>query len=159
MRRLAGGFFLPGGSAVTVNRRLARYSLRAIIPDSISRRKECEKRYRGWLRFDRPGRIDARDIAGRVRAIDVQRGEPASGNRRASIGSPGEVEALVGMIVRAPVRRPSVHPAGEPYYWLTIWLTDGTTLGRPYFADTSELMGGVVLPVEVRATLDRYPAN
>jgi hypothetical protein len=76
-----------------------------------------------------------------------------------SITSPRDVEALVDMITRAPMRRPSVHPAGEPYYWLTIWLADGTSLGRPYFADTSELMGGVAVPVELRAIVDRYLAQ
>ena len=38
----------------------------------------------------------------------------------------------------------------------TFWLTDGTTLRRPYFVETSELMDGVILPVEFRRILDRY---
>ena len=48
---------------------------------------------------------------------------------------------------------------GEPEYWLTIWLADGTTLGRPYFGDTGELMGGLAVPPEFRAILDRYLPN
>ena len=45
---------------------------------------------------------------------------------------------------------------GEPRYWLTFWLTDGTTLGRPYFPDSGELLGGVVLPAEFRALVEGH---
>ena len=31
-----------------------------------------------------------------------------------------------------------------------------TTLGRPYFVETSELLGGVILPREFRTLLERY---
>ncbi len=98
------------------------------------------------------------DIAGKVRAIDVQRGEPtpAAPGSPVTIASRADVDALVDMIVRSPVRRPEPHAFGEPRYWITFWLTDGTTLGRPYFVDTSELLGGVVLPPEFRRTAERY---
>jgi hypothetical protein len=66
------------------------------------------------------------------------------------------VDALVDLIVHAPMRRPLAHAVGETRYWLTLWLTDGTSLGRPYFVETSELLGGVVMPAEFRAILDRY---
>ncbi len=36
------------------------------------------------------------------------------------------------------------------------WLADGTTLGRPYFVETRELMGGVILPEEFGRILERY---
>ena len=39
---------------------------------------------------------------------------------------------------------------------LTLWLHDGTSLGRPFFVETSELLGGVVMPAGFRAILDRY---
>jgi hypothetical protein len=98
------------------------------------------------------------DIAGKVRAIDVQRGEPtpAAPGTPVKITPPRDVETLVDMIVQSPVRRPQAHAFGEPRYWLTFWLTDGTTLGRPYFVETSELMGGVVLPGEFARLLERY---
>ena len=98
------------------------------------------------------------DIASKVRAIDVQRGEPtaAAPGTPIKITSPRDVETLVDVIVHSPVRRPQAHAFGEPRYWLTFWLTDGTTLGRPYFVETSELMGGVVLPVEFARMLARY---
>jgi hypothetical protein len=101
---------------------------------------------------------DLFDIAGKVRAIDVQRGEPTPvvGSRPVTIRAPEDVDALVDLIVHAPMRRPVAHPVGEMRYWLTLWLHDGTSLGRPYFVETSELLGGVVVPGGFRAILDRY---
>jgi len=149
----AGAAFMPAGTRMYAVRGYATdFRLAAVVGDRILL-------YQAWLNPRAKVGGDLLDIAGRARAIDVQRGDPAPGNRRVSIKLPRDVEALVDMITHAPVRRPSVHPAGEPYYWLTIWLADGTTLGRPYFADTSELMGGVAVPVEVRAILDRYLAE
>jgi hypothetical protein len=63
---------------------------------------------------------------------------------------------LVDMIVRGAAQRPQAHAFGEPRYWLTFWLADGTTLGRPYFVETRELMGGVILPEEFGRILERY---
>jgi hypothetical protein len=69
------------------------------------------------------------------------------------------VDALVDMIVRGPARRPLPHAVGETRYWLTFWLADGTTLGRAYFPEAGELMGGVIVAGEFRALLDRYLAR
>jgi hypothetical protein len=101
---------------------------------------------------------DLYDLAGKVRAIDVQRGEPRPSTARspATIGTARDVEGLVEMLVRSPVQRPQAHAFGEPRYWLTFWLTDGTTLERAYFVETRELMGGVVLPAEFAPILERY---
>jgi hypothetical protein len=98
------------------------------------------------------------DIDGKVRAIDVQRGEPnpAAPRDPVRVSSPRDIDALVEMIVRGAVQRPQAHAFGEPRYWLTFWLADGTTLGRPYFVETRELMGGVVLPEEFTHILERY---
>lgn len=97
------------------------------------------------------------DIAGKVRAVGVQRGELAAPRKgSATIVSPADADALVDMVVGGTVRRPQAHAFGEPRYWLTFWLADGTTLGRPYFVETSELMGGVVLPGEFGKILERY---
>jgi hypothetical protein len=97
-------------------------------------------------------------IAGKVRAIDVQRGQPAVGAPRTpkTITSPSDVEALVEMIVRGAMRRPRAQAFGDTRYWLTFWLTDGTVLERPYYPEGGELMGGVVVPAEFRALLERY---
>jgi hypothetical protein len=97
-------------------------------------------------------------IAGRVRAIDVQRGEPtwASAGIPVRISSPRDADLLVDLIVRSAVSRPQAHAFGEARYWLTFWLSDGTTLGRPYFVETRELMGGVLLPEDFTRILERY---
>jgi len=106
---------------------------------------------------------DLFDIAGRVRAIDVRRGGgPGPGGEAGlavPVASPGDVEALLGMILGGTVRRPTPRVAGAPEYWVTIWLADGTTLGRPYFADSGELMGGLALAPAFRAILERYLAE
>jgi hypothetical protein len=96
------------------------------------------------------------DIAGKVQAIEVWRGEPSSETTAARITSTEDVAALVDMILRAPARRPSPHRAGEARYWLTFWLTDGTTLGRPFFPETGELMGGVIVAAEFQQLLERH---
>jgi len=57
------------------------------------------------------------------------------------------------------MRRPVAHAVGETRYWLTLWLQDGTSVGRPYYADTGELMGGLAVPPEFRAILERYLAE
>ena len=67
------------------------------------------------------------------------------GRRHATVTALGDVEALVDLIVRAQTRRPLPHAPGETRYWLTFWFADGTTLGRPYYPESSELMGGVVV--------------
>ena len=97
------------------------------------------------------------DIAGKVRAIDVQRGEPSP----AVPGTPiritaKDTETLVDMILRGRMRAPRAYAFGEPRYWLTIWLADGTTLGRPYFTESSELMDGLVVPPEFGGIIERY---
>ena len=97
------------------------------------------------------------EIAGKVDAIEAQHGEPAAGTEaRVRITSPQDTRALVDMIVRGAVRAPQAHAFGEPRYWLTFWLSDGTTLGRPYFVDTRELMGGVALPEAFTEILEHY---
>jgi hypothetical protein len=103
---------------------------------------------------------DLFDIAGRVRAIDVRRhrwtGPPGETVPPVRVTAAADVEALVGMVLRGTVRRPTPAAGDARQYWLTLWLADGTTLGRPYIADTGELMGGVALPPAFRATLERY---
>ena len=147
--------FLPAGTRVYAVRGYAtEFRLAAVWRDHIYL-------YQAWR--NPRARVGGAlfDIAGKVRSVEVWRGEPtAEASRKpAVIAAREDVDALVGMIVRGPTRPPRAHTAGEPRYWLTFWLADGTTLGRSYFPETSELMGGVVVAGELRALLDRYLAR
>jgi hypothetical protein len=147
-----GAAFLPAGTRVYAVRGFAtEFRLAAVWREQIYL-------YQAWR--NPRARIGGAlfDIAGKVRTIEVQRGEPTpdAPGTPALIASREDVEALVGMVVHGPARRPAPHAAGEPRYWLTFWLTDGTTLGRAYFPETGELMGGVILGGEFRALLERH---
>jgi hypothetical protein len=148
----AGAAFMPAGTRLYAVRGYAtEFRLAAVWRSRIFL-------YQAWRNPRARVGGDLFDIAGKVRAMDVQRGEPgkAGAGPPVAIRSPQDVEALVDLIVRAPMRRPVAHPIGETRYWLTLWLADGTSLGRPYFVETGELLGGVAVPAEFRALLDRY---
>jgi hypothetical protein len=153
----AGAAFLPAGTRMYAVRGYATdFRLAAAWRDHLFL-------YQAWRNPRARVGGDLFDVAGRVRAIDVRRRDGPRSSREATspapIAAPRDVEALAQMILRGTVRRPTPHASGEPEYWLTIWLADGTTLGRPYFADTGELMGGLAVPPEFRAILDRYLPN
>jgi hypothetical protein len=147
----AAAAFLPAGTRMYAVRGYAtEFRLAAVWRDRIFL-------YQAWRNPRAKVGGQLLDIAGKVRAIDVRRGDstaPETGS--AAAVSPRDVQALVDMIVRGAVRRPQAHAFGERRYWLTVWLAVGTTLGRPYFAETDELMGGVVLPGEFGRILERY---
>ena len=153
----AGAAFLPAGTRMYAVRGYATdFRLAAAWRDHLFL-------YQAWRNPRARVGGDLFDVAGRVRAIDVRRRDgrrsPREATTPAPIAASRDVEALAQMILRGTVRRPTPHASGEPEYWLTIWLADGTTLGRPYFADTGELMGGLAVPPEFRAILDRYLPN
>ncbi len=148
----AAAAFMPAGTRMYAVRGYAtEFRLAAVWKDRIFL-------YQAWRNPRAKVGGNLYRIAGKVSAIDVQRGEltPRAAGTPARITSPRDIEALVDMIVHGPVRRPQAHAAGEARYWLTLWLDDGTTLGRPYFSETGELMGGVVVPDEFRRILDRH---
>lgn len=150
-----GAAFLPAGTRMYAVRGYAtEFRLAAVWRDRIYL-------YQAWRNpRARVGGV-LFDIAGKVRTIEVWRGEPTleGSGKPARITAREDVDALVDMIVRGTTRRPLAHAAGEPRYWLTFWLADGTTLGRAYFPETGELMGGVIVAGELRALLDRHLAR
>jgi hypothetical protein len=148
----ASAAYLPAGTRVHVVRgHDTSFRLAAVWRDRVFL-------YQAWRNPRARAGADIYTIGGKVRSIDVRRGEPTAFDtaRGVPVATPDDVAAIVNMVVGGTVRRPSPHPAGEPRYWLTFWLTDGTTLGRAYYADTSELMGGVVVPQDFRRLLDRH---
>ena len=148
----AAAAFMPAGTRMyAVRGHPTDFRLAAVWRDRVFL-------YQAWQNPRARVGSDLLALAGKVRSIDVQRGEPATLAARAptTITAPADVIALVDMVLRGTVRRPLAHAVGEPRYWLTFWLSDGTTLGRPYFVETSELLGGVVLPDDFRRILERY---
>ena len=148
----AGAAFLPAGTRLyTVRGHASDFRLAAVWRDRIFL-------YQAWRNPRAKLGGDLYPLTGKVRAIDVQRSQPAPGTPRSAvtIDGPREVQALVEWLVRSPVQRPQAHAFGEPRYWLTFRLTDRTTLERAWFVETRELMGGVVLPAEFAALLERH---
>ena len=148
----AAAAFLPSGTRVYAVRGYpTNFRLAAIWKDRIFL-------YQAWRNPRAKVGADLYDIVGKVRAIDVQRGEPpqATATKPVGISSSRDVEALVEMIATGAVRAPQVHALAEPRYLITLWLIDGTTLGRVYFRDTNELMGGVTVPGEFARIMERY---
>jgi hypothetical protein len=148
----ASAAFLPSGTRVyAVQGYPTNFRLAAIWKDRIFL-------YQAWRNPRAKVGADLYGLVGKVRAIDVQRGEPpqAMATKPAAITSSQDVTALVEMIATGVVRAPRVHAIAEPRYLVTLWLADGTTLGRVYFRETSELMGGVALPGEFARILERY---
>jgi hypothetical protein len=147
-----GAAFLPAGTRIhAVRGHATEFRLAAMVRDRIFL-------YQAWRNPRAKVGGDLYGIVGKVRAIDVQRDQPVPGTpgRAPTITEPRHVQTLVDMIVRAPLRPPQPHAFGERRYWLTFWLTDGTTLGRPFYVETRELMGGVNVPEEFRALLEGH---
>ncbi len=148
----AAAAFMPTGSKIhVVKGHSTDFRLAAVWQGKIFL-------YQAWRNPRAKVGGDLYALAGKVRAIDVLRGEPtwASTGIAVRISSPQDADLLVDMIVRSAVSRPQAHAFGEARYWLTFWLSDGTTLGRPYFVETRELMGGVLLPEDFTRILERY---
>jgi len=149
--RDAAAAFMPAGTRVyAVRGYRTEFRLAAVVNERVFL-------YQVWRNPRARVGGDLFDIAGKVRAIDVQRGGPSPPNA----GTPARIaakdaEALVDMMLRGRMRPPRAYTFGEARYWLTIWLADGTTLGRPYFPESSELMDGAVVPAEFGTILERY---
>ena len=113
--------------------------------------------YQAWRNARAKVGGDLYDIDGRVQAIDVQRGTPTPAEPHTPVRvSPADAGTLARMVIQGTMRAPRANPTGEPRYWITFWLADGTTLGRPYFADSSEILGGLAVTADVRRMLERY---
>ena len=148
----AGAAFLPSGTRMyAVRGHATTFRLAAVWKDRIFL-------YQAWRNPRAKAATDLYDITGKVRGIDVRAGEPplAAGRAPAPITASRDREALVEMITRGTARRPQPHEVGEPRYWLTFWLSDGTTLSRVYFRETRELMGGVVVSGDFTRIIERY---
>ncbi|HXJ79774.1 MAG TPA: hypothetical protein VMS64_13970 [Candidatus Methylomirabilis sp.] len=149
--RDAAAAFMPTGTRVyAVRGYRTEFRLAAVVNERIFL-------YQVWRNPRAKVGSELFDIRGKVRAIDVQRGEPSPAMPRQPVRITGpDMDALVDMTLRGQLRPPRAHAFGEPRYWLTIWLADGTTLGRPYFTESSELMDGLVVPAEFARILEGH---
>ena len=151
--RDAAAAYIPAGTRVyAVRGYRTNFRLAAVVNDRIFL-------YQAWRSATAKVGGDLYDIAGKVRAIDVRPGSAARSPpsvEPARVTAPADRDALVEMIVRGEMRAPRPHAFAEPRYWVTLWLADGTTLDRPYFVETSELLGGLILPGEFRQVLEQY---
>jgi hypothetical protein len=114
--------------------------------------------YQAWRNASAKVGSDLYDIRGRVQSIDVRR-EPSldpAKRKAVVIRAKADVERLADMITSAPVAGALARSGSVPWYWLTFWLSDGTTFGRGFFPETSQLTGGLTLPPEFQATLERH---
>src|SRR5262249_54871950 len=113
--RDAAAAFMPAGTRVfAVRGYRTEFRLAAVIHDRVFL-------YQVWRNARAKTGGDLFDVAGRVRAIDVQRGGPTP----PAAGTPvrlaaKDAEALVEMLLRAPVRPPRAYAFGESRYWLTV---------------------------------------
>jgi hypothetical protein len=146
--RDAAAAYIPAGTRMyEVRGYRSDFRLAAVVNERIYL-------YQAWR--NPRAKVGARlfDIAGKVRAIDVRRGEPAAPGKSATLDAKDTAD-LADMILRGAVRPPRARAYGEPRYWLTIWLTDGTTLRRPYFPDSGDVMDGLVVPDDFARILER----
>ena len=147
----AGAAFMPAGTRMYAVRGYAtEFRLAAVWKERIFL-------YQAWRSPRAKAGRDLFDLAGKVRAVEIETGDASDEKvRRATVSAPADVEALVVMVLRAVTRRPLGHTAQETRYWLTFWFTDGTTLGRPYYPESGEMMGGVVFGPEFTQLLERH---
>jgi hypothetical protein len=147
----AAAAYLPTGTRMyTVRGYRTEFRLAAVVNDRVFL-------YQVWRSPRAKVGGDLYDIAGRVRAIQVRHGDSDAAVDGPSMAvEAADTTALVDLLLRGEMRPPKTHPYGEPRYWITLWLADGTTLGRPYFGDTSEVLGGLRVSKDFRRILERY---
>ena len=148
----AGAAYLPSGTPVyAVKGYRTDFRLAAVASGRLLL-------YQAWRNARARTGAQLFDIARRVTHIEVQRGDrtPATPGHPVRIGDARDADALIDMILSAGVRAPGARAPADRRYWITLWLADGTTLGRPYSGDSGELLGGVALPPEFRRIVERY---
>lgn len=96
---------------------------------------------------------DLLDIGGRVSYIGIN-SEQDGATELAAIKSTAQVDALVRMVMEAPVNQQITDHSGASYF-LAFHMQDGTTVVRAYWPGTGELSRGIVLPQQFRAAVEQ----
>jgi len=96
---------------------------------------------------------DLLDIGGKVRSIGVNSAQDGV-TELAAIADPGQVAALVEMVLSARVDQNRRDQQGTQYF-IAFHLEDGTIVTRAYWPDTGELHRGILLPPEFRTAVEQ----
>lgn len=96
---------------------------------------------------------DLLDIGGKVSSIGVN-SEYDGKTELASIDDPTRVAALVALVLAAPVDQHRQETNGASYF-IAFHLTDGTAVARNYWADSGQIVPGILTPPEFRVAVEQ----
>jgi len=96
---------------------------------------------------------DLLDISGKVQYIGIN-SEQDGVTELAAIKNRAQVDALVGMVLQAPVNQQLSDHSGARYF-VAFHLSDGTAVLRAYWPNTGELSRGIVLPQQFRQGIEQ----
>ncbi len=95
---------------------------------------------------------DLLDIGGKVSYIGVN-SQTDGATELAAIKDPAQIEAMVSMVLDAPVDQDQRDHDGLLYF-IAFHMNDGTTVVRAYWLDSGELSRGILLPDEFRIAVE-----
>ncbi len=95
---------------------------------------------------------DLLDIGGKVQYVGVNSPVDSS-TELAAVRDPLQVEALIDMVLVAPVDQTRRDHDG-PRHFIAFHLDDGTTVVRAYWSESGELSRGIMLPREFRTAIE-----
>jgi hypothetical protein len=96
---------------------------------------------------------DLLDISGKVQYIGIN-SEQDGVTELGAIKSKVEVDALLEMVLQAPVNQQLNNHSGARYF-IAFHLNDDTVVARAYWPSTGELSRGIVLPQQFRQTVEQ----
>jgi hypothetical protein len=96
---------------------------------------------------------DLLDISEKVQYIGIN-SEQDGVTELAAIKNGADVDALVGMVLQAPVNQQLTDHSGGRYF-VAFHLKDGTAVVRAYWSGTGELSRGIVLPPQFRQAVEQ----
>ncbi len=96
---------------------------------------------------------DLLDISGKVQYIGINN-EQDGVTELGAVKNTDEVNALVAMVVDAPVNQQVTPPDGQRYF-IAFHLDDGMTVVRAYWPAAGELSRGIALPQQFRQAVEQ----
>lgn len=96
---------------------------------------------------------DLLDIDTKVQSIGVN-SEKDGTTQLAAISDPERVAALVALVLASPIDQNRQESGGASYF-IAFYLKDGTAVARNYWADSGQLVPGILTPPEFRAAVEQ----